>query len=353
METLNERIAQTGSSRIAFIGLTHGAGKTTAMRHVAAGMAERGIPIGVAAAGWRDSDLEAAGGPATLVLELSEGSVVATTAPVVARSGAMLETLERVECSSSVGQVLVSQVKKAGEVEVIGPGTGPELRKTVEAIRRRMDGPILIEGSLARKGFSAPAVADHLVLAIGAGLAPSMDRLIPAVRYYLDLFRAPVVPPAAAALFERAAAEWRCILAGPGWEILDSFHWQVRDNAPSLLGRRDMDPAAVIVPQSVTDELVIPLLREGIHLHFIVRDPMRNALSPIYRAAWEKRGGGVTVVHLPKVLALVANPVNPTGPDFDPKEFLTALSKGLPGVPVHDVALETRGSLTKKRWFGR
>lgn len=353
METLNDRIALLGGSKVAFVGLTRGAGKTTAIRHVISGLHERDVPFGVAAAGRRDSDLEAAGGPACLTLALPAGSVVATTAPVLAQSSAILETVERVDCSSSTGQVMVSRVREPGEVEVVGPGTGPDLRRTVEAIQRFIRGPILVEGSLARKGFSAPGVADHIILAVGAGLSPVLDRLIPAVRYYLDLFGLPLVPAAAAALYEKAQEESRCILTGQDWTPLDSFHWQVRDNAPSFLGRRDMKAANAIIPQSVTDELVIPLLRDEMGICLVVRDPMRNALSPVYHAAWEKRGGGVKVVHRPQVLALVANPVNPTGPDADPKELLETLQEGLGGVPVFDVVQEMQAAQPKKRWFGR
>jgi len=352
MTTLNERIAEAGSMRIAFVGLAPKAGKTTAMRHVISGLADRKESFGVASAGVRDSDLEAAGGPASLVLRLPEGTVVATTAPALTRAGALIETLERVECATSVGYVLVSRVVQAGEVEVIGPGTGADLRRVAEAIHRHTAGPILIEGAIERKAFSAPGVAETLVISAGAGLAPDLDRVVPAVRYYLDLFQSPLAPPPATALFDRAQAESRCLLASEDWRVVDSFHWQMRDNAPSFLGRRDMGPIRAIVPQSVTDELVIPLLRERMKIGFVVRDPMRNALSPVYHAAWQKNGGGVTVTHRPSVLAIAVNPINPTGPDFEPREFLEALREGLPHLSVHDVVAEMQAAAPKKRWFG-
>src|SRR5262245_27712762 len=135
MESLNDRIALAGSSRIAFVGLCAGAGKTTALKHALAGLAERRIPCGVAAAGRRDEDLEARGGPASFQLQVAEGMIVATTAAALARSTADLDTLEVVDCSTSVGQVFVTRVRRDGDVEVIGPGTGLDLRKTVDAAR--------------------------------------------------------------------------------------------------------------------------------------------------------------------------------------------------------------------------
>jgi hypothetical protein len=352
MTPFQERIAGAGASSIAFVGLSRGAGKTTALRHAIAGLVEMGRPFGIASAGRRDEDLEAAGGPASLRLELPEGCVVATTGPALERATAGYETHVRIPSASSLGQILVARVLQAGEIEVVGPGTGPELQRTVETVRRHVDGPVLIEGSITRKAFTAPGVAEHLVLAISAGLSPSLERLIPAARYYLDLFRSPLAPPVATALFERSVAESRCLLTGPDWSELDSFHWQVRDNAPSLLGRADMKASYAVVPQIVTDDLVVPLLREGLKIGLVVRDPMRNALSPVYSSAWEKRGGGVTVIHRPKVLAIAANPVNPTGPDFEPPKFLAALSEGLADVPVHDVVQEAEALLPRKRWFG-
>ena len=352
MATLNERILEAGPRRIAFVGLAAKSGKTTAMRHVIAGLAEQNAPFGIASAGVRDSDLEAAGGPASLVLRLPESATVATTAPVLTRSRALLETVERVDCATSVGHVLVCRVVQAGEVEVIGPGTGADLRRVVEAIQHHTRGPVLIEGSIERKAFCAPGVAEALVMSVGAGLAPSVERVIPAVRYYLHLFNSPLVPPAATGLMDRAQSESRCLLVGEDWRVVDSFHWQMRDNAPSFLGRRDMGRLRAFIPQILTDDLVVPLLRERLRFDFVVRDPMRNGLSPIYHAAWEKNGGTIAVTCRPAVLAVTVNPINPTGPDFEPEELRDALAEGLSGVTVHDVIAEMQAAAPKKRWFG-
>jgi hypothetical protein len=351
--TLIDRIARAGSARIAIVGLARGAGRTTVIRSTLAGLGERGLTAGIASAGWRDEDLEAAGGPATLSLKLHEGTVVASTAAALARADAVLETLEEACYSTSVGPVHVSRVIKEGHVDLIGPGTGPELLKAVDAIRRHIDGPILVEGTLGRRGFSAPGVAERLVLAVGGGLAPSRERILPAVRYYLDLFGSPLAPDAARPLLERALAESRCILATREWSPLDSFHWQVRDNAPSLLARRDLSPASAVVPGTVTDETIVPLLREKMWIGFVVRDPMRSVLSPVYHAAWRRRGGGVSVIHRPEVLALAVNPVNPTGPDFDAEEILADLRAGVRDVSTHDVVRESEQPPRKKGWFRR
>ncbi len=351
MTPFQERILGAGPSSIAFVGLSRGAGKTTALRQAVTGLVERARVFGVASAGHREEDLEAMGGPASLSLDLPIGAVVATTAPALERSQAGYEVVARLATSGSVGEVQVARILAAGAVEIVGPGTGPELQKAVASIRRQLDGPVLVEGSITRKGFSAPGVAEWIVLAVGGGLSPTLDRVIAAARYYLDLFGAPLAPPAAAALFDKGTAESRCILVDSVWNEIDSFHWQPRDNAPSLLGRRDMNLAAAIVPQILTDDTVVPLLRAGARMALVVRDPMRNTLSPVYHSAWEKRGGGVQVIHRPRVLAVTVNPVNPTGPDYDRDEFSAALIEGLEGVPVHDVLQEAEALLPRRRWF--
>jgi hypothetical protein len=260
--------------------------------------------------------------------------------------------IEETQIATPHPQLIVARVLQEGEIEPIGPSSAHDLHRVVEAVDRHSDGRILIEGSFNRRSFAAPGIADGIILAVGAALAPEIERVVAGTRYYLDLFSLKACEPRAAEVFSVAEAEGAAVLLSPEYVILGGIPWRSGGNAKLLLSQRHPPFTRLVVPRSVGDDFVIPLLREKWHFEIIVRDPMRIALSPVYYNAWQKLGGGISVVHPTKVLALALNPTNPAGPDQDPEEFLKAFREGIPEIPSHDVVVEQSPSPPKRRWFG-
>jgi hypothetical protein len=350
--TLIDRIASSAVRRIAIMGLTRGAGKTTTLVHLLRGLQERGSDISLAAAGREEDDTEFTETPRGLTVPVRKGTVVATTVASIGRATARLERIEATGIHSPQGPVVIVRVLEDGEVEPVGPSSAHELRQVVEALGRHAAGHMLIEGSFNRRSFAAPGIADGLILAVGAALAPELERNVASTKYYLDLFSLAPCEPRAAEVFPVAETEGAAVLLGPGGTVVGGIPWKPGGNAKLLLGWKDAPFERVVLPRSVGDDFVIPLLRENLRFEMIVRDPMRVALSPVYYNAWKKRGGGIRVVHPTRVLALSLNPTNPAGPDQQPDEFLKAFRDGLPEVPAHDVVQEEVPNQPRRRWFG-
>ena len=353
--SLLDRIAAGPSKKIAILGLSRvGSGKTTTLDHLIRGLQDRGIGVGIAAAGREEEDAEFSLPPRQIRVQLRPGTIVATTETALARTTAKLETLEKISVDSHHGPILVVRVVEGGtgEVEPVGPGAAHELRLVVEAVERRTRGRVLIEGSFNRRSFAAPGISDGMILAVGASLAPEVERAVAGTRFYLDLFSLRAAIDEVAELFPVAEAEGAAVLLDGSRKVVGGFPWRSRGNASLLQIQKHPPFTHLVVPRSVGDDFVIPLLHEKMNFEIVVRDPMRIALSPVYYSAWQKLGGGISVVHTTTVLALSLNPTNPAGPDQDPEAFLTAFREGIPEVPAHDVVLESVPAHTKRRWFG-
>lgn len=350
--TLIDRIAASSARHVAIMGLTRGAGKTTTLVHLLQGLQERGSAVCLAAAGREEDDADFTETPRGVTVPLGAGTVLATTAAAAARASAGVDTLEATDIQTPQGLVLIARVRTEGEIEPVGPSSAHELRQVIEALSRHADGHMLIEGSFNRRSFAAPGIADGLVLAVGAALAPEIERVVAGARYYLDLFGLPKCDEGLTDVFPVAERESAAVLLNDEGKILGGIPWRAGGNAKLLLAQRGIPFTRVVLPRSVADDFVIPLLREKRRFEMIVRDPMRIALSPVYFNAWKKLGGGIRVVHPARVLALSLNPTNPAGPDQDSETFLKAFREGIPNVPSHDVLLEEGPAQPRRRWFG-
>jgi len=350
--TLVERIASSDARRVAIMGLTPGAGKATTLGYLLRGLQDRGEEVGIVAAGREEEDVEFTQAPRGLTLPLRMGTVVATSLAALERSKATLETIEKTTIETHQGPIVIALVLADGEVEPQGPASAHELRQIVDSVSRHTGGRVLIEGSFNRRSFAAPGIADGIILVVGAALAPEIERTVAGTRYYYELFNLAPCEPRVAEVFPVAEAESAAVLLNDAYAIVGGIPWRSLGNAKLLLSQSHPPFTRIVVPRSVGDEFVIPLLREKVQFEIVVRDPMRIALSPVYYSAWQKLGGGIRVVHPTRVLALSVNPTNPAGPDQDPDEFLEAFREGMPDVPAHDVVLEQNPSQPRKRWFG-
>lgn len=350
--TLIERLASGSEKKVAILGLTRGAGKETTLGHLLRGLQDAGIGTGIAAAGREDDELDDNQPPRQIRIVARKGTIVATSSAGLARASATVETLERTEIETPHGLLLVVRIVEDGEIEPMGPGAAADLRVVVETVARHTQGRVLVEGSFNRRGFAAPGIADGIILCVGATMAPEIERIVAGTRYYLDLFSLRSADERAAEFFPVAESEGAAVLLDERDEVVGGIPWRSKGNADLLFALKRLDFRRLVVPGSVGDEFVIPLLRERVRFEIVVRDPMRITLSPVYYSAWQKLGGGISVVHRSTVVALSVNPTNPAGPDKDPQEFLEAFREGIPEVPSHDVLLEEAAAQPKKRWFG-
>jgi len=108
--------------------------------------------------------------------------------------------------------------------------------------------------------------------------------------------------------------------------------------------------SAILLPHGLNDEFMIPLVRSTFRCTLIVRDATRISLAPIYSRAWLKGEGRIRVVRPLRLIAVATNPINHLGPDADPWEFRRLVESALPGVPVHDVLLESEDERPRPAW---
>ncbi len=330
------------AARVALVGLAKNTGKTVALGAILAALEARGETVGVTSIG-RDGEATDAIDDAIAKppIRLPAMALVATTAPLLERSGARAEVVVRTQHRTPLGRVVVARLLERGTVEVAGPTAAEDVGEVVETMRRLGAARVLVDGSIDRRAGASPRLADGVVMSTGAVLSADLDQLARRTRAAAELMTLPAVPDPA--LRARAAAvEGSALLVGDGDEAvpLDAaiVHDRVERVVP-LLRAHAGDARAVVVIGALTEPLLeaIGRVRRGAPLAVVADDATRVFLGRGTCARHRSRGLELAVLRPIPLLAVTTNPVAPLRHRFDAHELRARIAAELPGVPVLDV----------------
>jgi len=328
------------AARVALVGLAKNTGKTVTLGAILAELEARGETIGVTSIG-RDGEAtdaidEAIAKPP---IRLPAMGLVATTEPLLERSGVRAEVPVRTEHRTPLGRVVVARLLERGTVEVAGPVAAQDVGEVVETMRRLGAGRVMVDGSIDRRAGASPRLADGVVMSTGAVLSADLDQLVRRTKAAVDLLTLGAVEDAA--LRARASeSSSSAILLDDGTAIpLDSalVHDRVEGIVPLLRGRSDV--RAVVVRGALCEPLLdqIGRARRGAPLPVIADDATRVFLGRGTCARLRSRGVMLAVLSPIPLLAVTTNPVAPLRHRFDAGELRARIAAELPGVPVLDV----------------
>ena len=335
-----------GCTRLAVVSLHSGAGARTVVETLAAEAPARGVDIGVTSIPRIDTVAENA--DRVTGMTLPQDAIVATASSVV-EDAAALEPLERVDCTTPLGEMCVCRVTEASEVPVYGPDDGPMLGAVLDRLESHSQGLVMVNGAWERHGFAAPDVTRAVVLAVGSTYSGGPQRSAAAVRYTVEMLGLPRHTVPLDRVWREAADRGMRQAVDRNGQQLGEFREDDADRAFALesLGA---DLAALVLPGFLSDSLLASLVRSQACCTLVVKDASRVRVSPVYFTAWAKKGGQVAVIEPTNLIAVASNPTNPNGPDADAAEFRRLVAEAVPEVAVHDVRLEAEEEPERPRW---
>lgn len=337
---LLDRIA--GVRRVAVVGLHVGAGVRTIVETLAAGLHSADSPVAVTCVPRTDDD-----GQTTWPVEpiaLPDGALVVTAASLVEGCDG-LRQVERPDVDSPLA---LCRVTGPGAVRVHGPGGPRTLETALGWIEAATDGPVLVAGSFERCGFASPALTEGVLLAVGADYSSTAEGSAAAARYAVEIFRLGPGDVPASRLCREAAERRAALAVDHNGLVIEEISLAVGDPGERL-EKLAAAPAAVVLPDFLTDGFLGPLVRSSISCSVVVRDATRVRVSPVYFRAWYKRGARVCVTEPARLVAVATNPTRSSGEDEPAEDFRDLVAGSIDGVPVHDVRAEATGS-RRRSW---
>jgi hypothetical protein len=258
-------------------------------------------------------------------IRLVAGSIVATTGALLRASDVAHERLSETGMRTPLGEVVVAQLLEQGAVEVAGPSAAADVRAVSDAMAGYGAEQVLIDGAIDRRAASSPAVADGLVMATGAVLGDTIERVVALTEAAVELVRLPRSDDGSSEGIELSRG---LVLGG---------------DPVALAARLDEHPHAdtFTIDGALSEQFLQSLLsargRGGREVRLVVGDPTKVFLSA-HPPGWYRRQGIVIEVRHPiELKAITINPVAPQSHRFESKELRSGIEAAVHEVPVFDV----------------
>ena len=278
--------------RVAVVGASKNAGKTTTLLALAAAVRAHGA-VGFLSIGRdgeaRDAFLDFAK-PQVLV---EKDDWLVTAANLAAHCGRALRIEAALPFVTALGATVLAEARGPVAVELAGVAHRAQWAQAANALKSYVH-TVLIDGAYHRQAAAHPAVADGVVLAIGAIAGNGAEDALAAA---LPTLRALAAPPT---------------VGGPPWRMMTGALTDAR---------------AAAAPADTW---------------WLATDPSRILLTAAGWRALDRGGGRVGVAHAVPLLAVTCSPFHADGGATDPAAWLAAVAAwsvaaGMPPVPIIDV----------------
>lgn len=318
---------------LTIIGTTKNAGKTTTLNWLLRQHGQAGQRVGLTSVGHDGEVQDSVTGKEKPRIWVVAGTLVAT-AEAAARRSAPMTLIEPLPIRSPMGPIGIYAADRDGEIEIAGPITVQDLRKTIAALKARGIDRMLVDGAIDRRAAATTGVCDGVLLATGTVLAPSAAEVARLTAQRLGLLVLPPVPrdwppPPEGSAWLDASGDWRPIPYGSWLE-----------HGVEIAGTL-AQAQAITLSGALTDRVLDALLRTpGFPAcPIVVRDGTCLILSESVDAAFRRRGGRYYARQPLRLVGVTVNPHNPEeATDVEPTALQQAVAAALDhAVPVADV----------------
>lgn len=197
------KLLQAGGTpkRIALVGTSKNAGKTTVLNALTSLLTSQGAVVGVASMGLDGEDTDAWLDFAKPKVLVERGTLLVTAERLIDRTAGALQLLGPVAgVQSSLGPLVVARARGPVGVQLCGVSHRAALAQAQAALLAAGATRLLVDGAYHRQAAAHPAVADATLVAIGAVLGAEPAALLHAALPTLLAMACPADPAAFDAL---------------------------------------------------------------------------------------------------------------------------------------------------------
>ena len=293
-DALARTILESGARRVAFLGLAKNVGKTTALVAALEALHRRGVVAGTTSAGRDGEAWDAITGEPKPRFRVWPGQIVASASSTFDAASFPSTEIATMEFATRFGPIRLHRVESPGEIEVIGPSTVSQMRRTALAMESAGAEILLLDGAIGRRAFAGGRVADGIVLSVGMSAGESLESVAAAARAAIELIRLP----------DAAGGESQAAYDGA---LTEAALRERPPNAGETLVARDF--TAIFLP-------------------------------PARRRALREEGIALAVREPARLLAVTSNPTAPGRPPLTAARLIAALREEAGPTPVFDVVAD-------------
>lgn len=178
IDALRQAVWRPDVLRVAVVGASKNAGKTTALNALHAAAVQQGWRTGLVSVGVDGEAFDAWLDFAKPQVAVERGTLVATAHTVVRASNGFLHEIAQCDFGSSLGRTVIAEARAPGGVQLCGVPHRGHLRSAIGLLQQCGAQRVLIDGAYHRQAAAHPDIADGLVLAVGAVLGDTPQQVV-------------------------------------------------------------------------------------------------------------------------------------------------------------------------------
>jgi hypothetical protein len=251
--------------------------------------------------------------------------IVATAESCLQTSTIEYVLFEKTGINTPLGEIVIVEVTKKGEVLVAGPSTNTDMGKIIKRFHKYHPVMVLVDGALFRKSIASTKLVDGVILVTGASYNKEMNVVVNDTKSLLDQLTLPEATNPAIKQYKMLdnyflSEEKQILIKG---SIIAN---------ESILKTGLLKYKTLVLKGALTNrivELLIKYRNELILNEIVVRDGSHILLSDTNYQNIRKLGISLKAYSQIDVLFVAYNPTSPYHYQFDNEEFKKELQTKL------------------------
>lgn len=313
---------------ISFVGMEKNAGKTQTLNYVLSRLRTfSNLKLAISSIGVDGETLDIVTSTSKPEIEIYPNTTFITSQSLYNQKEIVSAIEEVSKDYTALGKLITARAITQGKVLLGGPSDTKNLKKLLEKLEKNVD-LILIDGALSRKSFGSPTITDAMILSTGASLSASLNVVVKKTKFIYQMTQLPQYKSTLAEQLQNiengiyAITEEGIVdLEIPSLMMIDKYKDKI-----FTYGKR------LFVAGALNDKFVqlLKIQKNPQEIEIIIKDFTKifaqedNVIQYLYR------GGQIKVLDQTNLIAITANPISPTGYNFNNQEMLDTLRKEIP-----------------------
>jgi hypothetical protein len=328
---------KTKYKTLSVVGMAKNAGKTTTLNYLIEEATDEGISLGVTSTGRDGEGVDVVTGTDKPKVYLYPGTLVSVPTSLFEYASAGLEILRMTKYHTSIGPAMICRVVDSGYVQIAGPVLTSEQMSLSSDMLELGAEMILIDGAIDRRSIASPETSDAIILATGAVLSRSMQKVAEETAHLAGLYSLSEIDDEQ--MKKRFSQSDKIT-------VLDKEKAHELDIKTALAASSIIDEAIgedteyVYIPGALTNSVIVNIHpRKLKQVTFVLKDPTKIFLNSNDWQQLRKKGFNAKVLKKINIAAISVNPVSPQGYSFEHQKLLAIMEKAIPGIRIIDVKM--------------
>jgi hypothetical protein len=312
---------------ISFVGMEKNAGKTQTLNYVLGRLRTfSNIKLALTSIGVDGETVDIVTSSSKPSIEIYPDTTFITSQALYAQKEIVSAIEEISKETTALGKLITAKAITRGKVLLGGPSNNKSLKEFIEKLTQTHD-ITLVDGALSRKSFGSPSITQAMILSTGASLSASLPVVVKKTKFIYQMTQLPQYREHYEDLQQIESGIYAITQEGiidlqiPSLMMIDKYKDKI-----FAKGTR------IYVAGALNDKFVqfLKIQKNIKEIEIIIKDFTKIFAQEDNVLQYLNKGGQIKVLEKTNLIAITANPISPTGYNFNNEEMLEALRKEIP-----------------------